>query len=225
MEDKNLKRRKRLIYNKINKALNQYRCLFLTITFNDLTLKRTNEETRERYIKKYLSNETAFYIANRDYGEENGREHYHAFIIASTLKKEDFNYRSSELEQHKNKINLKAWTYGSIRADFISTRFVIKGDKNYKLASKKITEHFFKATTQNSRIIQSRNIPSKKEQKERIYRLLKTLENTPSAKFKKLNERQHQKEIFDEMREIERQKSNESKIDFNKLIDDLLPKA
>ena len=184
MEDKNLQRRKRRIYNKINKALNQYRCLFLTITFNDLTLSKTNEETRERYIKKYLSNETAYYIANRDFGTENEREHYHAFIIATTLKKEDFNYRTNELEEHKNKVNLKAWDYGSIRADFISTHFVIKGDKNYKLASKKITEHFFKDTTKNSRIIQSRNIPSKKEQKERIYRLLKTLENNQALNLK-----------------------------------------
>lgn len=203
MDDKNLKRRKRRIYNKINKALNNYRCLFLTITFKDLTLSKTNETTRERYIKDYLSKETAYYIANKDYGTLNEREHYHAFIVATTLKKEDLNYRIEEIEKHKNKINLKAWPYGSIRADFISTRFVIKGDKNYKLASKKIAEHFFKETTKKSRIIQSRKIPNSTEQKERIYRLINSLE-TPKAetikaniKYKQLKEEmKHQQETI-----------------------------
>ena len=51
------------------------------MSFNDATIQKTNAETRKRYIKNYLKNETALYIANIDYGAKKGREHYHANIL------------------------------------------------------------------------------------------------------------------------------------------------
>lgn len=55
---------------------------FLTLTFNEKTLKNTTKEQRLLIIKSYLNNQTDKYILNCDYGAKNEREHYHALVIA-----------------------------------------------------------------------------------------------------------------------------------------------
>lgn len=54
-------------------------CLFLTLTFTDEVLHNTNEETRRQYVRRFLS-DYGDYVANIDFGKENGREHYHAVL-------------------------------------------------------------------------------------------------------------------------------------------------
>lgn len=54
--------------------------LFLTLTFNDETLQNTSYKTRRIYVARYLKSQSDYYTANVDYGDENGREHYHAVI-------------------------------------------------------------------------------------------------------------------------------------------------
>ena len=56
--------------------------VFLTLTFPDETLKNTSELTRRRYVTRYLSSFASDYVANVDYGKQNGREHYHAVANA-----------------------------------------------------------------------------------------------------------------------------------------------
>ena len=53
---------------------------FLTLTFTDEVLERTSEETRKRYVQRFLNAYTRDYYANQDFGTKNGREHYHAVI-------------------------------------------------------------------------------------------------------------------------------------------------
>lgn len=168
-KEQNQARAKRRLYNKIKKALNCYRCQFLTLSFSDEILNRTSEATRERYIRNFLKRETAYYIANKDYGKKNKREHYHAFIIASTLKSTEIKER--HLRAIKNQINCRAYKLGNISARFIATRYHFKGETEHETTALNITNHFYKDTTQESRIITSRNIPSKAEQIDRIKRL------------------------------------------------------
>ena len=56
--------------------------VFLTLTFSDDTLRNTTEQTRRRYVTRYLSSFASDYVANIDYGKTNGREHYHAVANA-----------------------------------------------------------------------------------------------------------------------------------------------
>lgn len=109
-------------------------CLFLTLTFKDSVFETTNEDTRRQYIRKFLKKFNTRYVANKDYGEKNGREHYHAVIQI-------------------DKINAKLWRYGSLNFEKIV-------NANAKALSKyvaKLKNHAIKETTRNDRIIYSVN--------------------------------------------------------------------
>lgn len=73
-------RLKKAIKNIIKNHLNE--SYFITLTFSEETLNKTNKQKRLKLITKYLNNQTDKYILNCDYGKENGREHYHAVAIA-----------------------------------------------------------------------------------------------------------------------------------------------
>ena len=74
------KKRKRL-YNRILKMLKENKnILFLTFTFSESILKTTNSETRQRYIKTYLNEQTNEYILNigsNDIKKMHGAQHAH----------------------------------------------------------------------------------------------------------------------------------------------------
>lgn len=53
---------------------------FVTLTFNEDTMQNTTEQTRRKYVSRYLNENCRDYYANIDYGAENGREHYHAVV-------------------------------------------------------------------------------------------------------------------------------------------------
>lgn len=65
---------------RIAKYLSMGQCLFLTFTFNDTCLNNTNEQTRRKYVRRWLKDYSSYYIANIDFGSRNEREHYHALI-------------------------------------------------------------------------------------------------------------------------------------------------
>ena len=54
--------------------------LFLTFTFTDDVLNSTSRDTRQIYVRRFLKSISTNYVANVDFGAENGREHYHAVI-------------------------------------------------------------------------------------------------------------------------------------------------
>ena len=71
------------VRSKLSKMLhNNDTVVFLTLTFSDDTLRNTTEQTRRRYVTRYLSSFASDYVANIDYGKTNGREHYHAVANA-----------------------------------------------------------------------------------------------------------------------------------------------
>lgn len=68
------------VRRKILKMMVLGSCSFLTLTFNDDVLNSTTEETRRRYVARFLKSISTDYVANIDWGKQNGREHYHAVI-------------------------------------------------------------------------------------------------------------------------------------------------
>ena len=51
---------------------------FVTFTFNDESFVRLNPDSRRQAVRRYLNAHCNIYVANIDFGEKNGREHYHA---------------------------------------------------------------------------------------------------------------------------------------------------
>lgn len=107
-------------------------CIFLTLTFTDETLDNTSNTTRRRYIVKFLSQFNVPCIANKDFGKENGREHYHAIIQSSH-------------------IDYSLYTLGAING----IRVVVGTETDTRISKyiSKLTNHSIKETTKNSRLI------------------------------------------------------------------------
>jgi hypothetical protein len=120
--------------NRISEMLSQGRCYFLTLTFSDDTLDKTSEQTRRKYVTLFLKTLTDTYVANVDYGSQNGREHYHAVVLADS-------------------VNMTGWDrYGFSKAQKIAS------EADYVPVAKyisKLTNHAVKATTRGCRAIYS----------------------------------------------------------------------
>lgn len=127
----NYERTKRL-KNRIAKLL-ESPCLFLTFTFNDKILLNTSSKTRRVYVRNFLEPLGA-YVANVDFGAENGREHYHAIL------------------QTDEKIDYTAWTKGALNGERIRKPNSVKLSKYIS----KLVNHAIKETTKQCRIIYSR---------------------------------------------------------------------
>lgn len=112
--------------------------LFVTLTFTDDVLQSTNPKTRRQYVFRYLKAHCDCYVANKDFGAKNGREHYHA--IVST---------------YDSGLNLELWRkYGNINVE----RVWHKPDDTIKIAKyvSKLTNHAIKCTAQRTALIYSR---------------------------------------------------------------------
>lgn len=109
--------------------------VFLTLTFRDDVLATTSEQTRRRYVTRFLKKHCKQYIANIDFGTNNEREHYHAVV--------------------SNKVDLSAWQYGALNAiKIVKTKDSIRALPKY---ISKLTNHAIKDTTKSKRIIYSRD--------------------------------------------------------------------
>lgn len=121
--------------NRITKYLKMGTCIFTTLTFTDDILKSTSETTRKAYVKRYLKSCSDYYIANIDYGGKNGREHYHAIVLA-------------------DKLDYSLWhKYGAIKGEKIRADGISE-NKLGKYISK-LTNHAIKETTKRNAIIYS----------------------------------------------------------------------
>lgn len=54
---------------------------FITLTWNDAALKNNSFENRKKRIRYVLNQTCDDFIANIDFGDKNGREHYHAITL------------------------------------------------------------------------------------------------------------------------------------------------
>ena len=129
-------KRVRRLKEKMLESVLSDNALFLTLTFNSDTIARTTIPTRRRYVARYLKSQSAFYIANIDFGARNGREHYHAVVVGQN-------------------IDYKAWhSLGAIKGLKIApTRNDTTRVSKYVA---KLTNHAIKETTKQFRLIYSR---------------------------------------------------------------------
>lgn len=120
---------------RIASMLRKGSCFFLTLTFSDSALARTSASTRRQNVTRFCDSISDDYVANIDFGSENGREHYHAVVLA-------------------NNVDCSSWDiYGFSKAEKIAS-----ADDFTPLAKyiSKLTNHAVKATTNGCRAIYSR---------------------------------------------------------------------
>lgn len=142
--------RKTRLTKSISKLLNKP-CLFLTITFTNKTLNTTSYVYRRNLISRLL--QKYLYIANVDYGELNGREHYHAIIQSDSIDCQLFK------------------KYGTINAQHIYN----PDDERLAKYISKLTNHAIKNSTKNSRIIYSKGLNQQYKERMKDYNPIKCL--------------------------------------------------
>ena len=126
--------RKCRLKDKITYFVNHYSCSFLTLTFTNDVLNNTSAETRRRYVARHLKSFGVPYVANIDFGEKNGREHYHAVICAP--------------------LDSCSWSYGYSSSEKIHTDDLSKERLSTYIT--KLTNHAIKETTKRSSLLYSR---------------------------------------------------------------------
>lgn len=129
-------RRRERLKDRIMKYLLNGSCIFVTLTFTDDVLDSTNEETRRKYVQRYLKSISDYYIANIDYGVDDRythREHYHALVLKEFIEEK--------------------WTYG-----YTWFERVHKANSEFDLAKyiSKLTNHAIKESTKRCCYIYSR---------------------------------------------------------------------
>lgn len=120
--------------SRIELMLNLGECIFLTFTFTDRSLAVYSTDYLRLCVKRFLNLNSSLYIANVDYGKENGRIHFHAVVLASH-------------------VHLKSWKFGALNAERIHT-----SEESLCLSRYvgKLANHSVKESTRRESIIYSR---------------------------------------------------------------------
>lgn len=109
---------------------------FLTFTFNNLCLNNTDSNTRRKYVRRWLKDNTINYVGNIDFGEKNHREHYHALVAC-------------------NRVDTSSWLdHGAM--NFEQVHLSDKVDEKLAKYINKFMYHAIKETTKRQHIIYSR---------------------------------------------------------------------
>ena len=141
--------------------------VFLTLTFNDETLRDTTDETRRRYVTRYLKSFASDYVANIDFGKQNGREHYHAVANARAPLGEWSKYGFILSEYVKDvKTDCKPRNvpkrYKDLPLDEQRRLMSIDDEKRLSKYIAKLSNHAIKETNRRSVLIYSK--PTKEQQ-------------------------------------------------------------
>ncbi len=120
--------------SRIELMLNLGDCIFLTFTFTDNSLAKYNTDYLRLCVKRYLNLYSALYIANVDYGKENGRIHFHAVALTGH-------------------VNFKAWKFGALNAERIHS---VEDSLCLARYVSKLVNHALKESTRRQSIIYSR---------------------------------------------------------------------
>lgn len=128
--------RKTRLQNRIRQMLNAGNCVFVTLTFTDYVLESTSSDTRRQYVRRTLHSFGVPFVANIDFGEEKGREHYHAVVQIDRLPSNFWKYGICDIE--KVRLNSKS--------DIKLAKYITK-----------LTNHAIKETCRGCKCIYSRN--------------------------------------------------------------------
>lgn len=142
--------------NKVGQCIIDGNAYFITLTFKDEVLARTSEETRRRYVSRFLKGLCDRYVANIDYGGKKGREHYHAIGLPFFWT---FDTYKNGKRLYQDMPDFRDWNkYG-----FFSLEKIGNSDTDMKKVSNytaKLSAHALKKTTlqgkDNPRLITSR---------------------------------------------------------------------
>ena len=118
-------------------ARNDFDLYFVTFTFSDDTMNKTNANTRKQKVRKTATKADDF-ILNIDYGSQTEREHYHAIIAL-------YKSRNEEYKQDGKHIKLKC--FDSYNYGFCKIKKIKRGKKDLDKLSDyeaKLTEHSLK---------------------------------------------------------------------------------
>lgn len=94
--------RKSRVSNRLECMLSCGNCIFVTLTFTDEILNKTTYEIRRRYVREFFKLHSDYYIANIDFGEKNGREHYHGVVLCEYIDSSSWKYGYSWFNKIKN---------------------------------------------------------------------------------------------------------------------------
>lgn len=131
--DHNKYKRTTRLRKRIRHMMAKYQCYFITLTFTDEVLSNTSEETRRQYVRRTLQSFSTEYVANIDYGTDNGREHYHALTNAP----------------------IESWAYGFFNVKKVANRET--SITKIPIYITKLGHHSLKHTTKGSYLIYSRS--------------------------------------------------------------------
>ena len=123
--------------------------IFLSLTFNDDVFKNMNKETRRKNITRFLKKTCNKYIANIDFGKKNEREHYHALVVP---KNDIIDCKEYHEIFYKSNIDFERVVVSNKKDEDIEST-----SKKISKYVNKLTNHAIKETTQQNRIIYSRN--------------------------------------------------------------------
>lgn len=125
--------------DKITQYINEKPCIWATLTFTDEVLNTTSQDTRRKYVRRFLKQHCDSYIANIDYGVDEKytqREHYHALMVV-------------------NRMNKGSWTYGWDKYKKVRVNQKSSPVRISKYISK-LTNHAIKESTRQCFIVYSR---------------------------------------------------------------------
>lgn len=130
--------RTKRLKNRVKTMLLNGSCIFITLTFNDDTLRNTTDKQRRVAVSRYLKQYGCMYVANVDFGSKNKREHYHALINCE-------------------KIDFKSWRkFGNINAKRVRNKDIESDKTKLSKYIAKLSNHAIKETTKRSCLIYSR---------------------------------------------------------------------
>lgn len=124
---------------KVKFLITYYAAFFITLTFTDSVFATTSEATRRRYVSRFLNTLNCPYIANIDFGDLHGREHYHAIIGCRLPKSKLFDW---------------IFNYGTVYAQRVR-RSVVGSIRLSKYVSK-LCNHAIKETCKRGSLLFSR---------------------------------------------------------------------
>ena len=130
--DTNKYKRTTRLRKRVSQMIYSQTCYFITLTFDDKTLAKTNEDTRRQLVRRFLKSQCTEYVANIDYGKTTEREHYHAITNAF----------------------IEGWAYGFYNVKVIDPN--TESEKRLPVYITKLTHHALKQTAKGSYLIYSR---------------------------------------------------------------------
>ena len=146
------KARRQRLRRRIENMLSDGETYFVTLTFNNECLSKTSEETRRKYVTRFMDERALQYVGNIDYGDLNDREHYHVVFRSNDLHGIHYIRNRKGKFHNIDCVQFKEWNkYGFFSIEKCSDGNLDK----YRLSVyvSKLSNHAIKNSTKQARLI------------------------------------------------------------------------